>query len=116
MKQLRAKFILKIQKTAKNVAYIFTSREELKTLNADTFTISRGMVNTMAEIKGIDIWGNFTETDDGILCELRSARKSVVDIATKYGGGGHDKACGATLKDRDEMAAMLKDLDARMEE
>ena len=70
----------------------------------------------MAEIKGIDIWANFTETEEGILCELRSSRKSVVDIAKKYGGGGHDKACGATLKSRDEMFAMISDLDARMEE
>ena len=116
MKQLRAKFILKIQRTEKNVAYIFTSKEELESLNADTFSISRGMVNTMAEIKGIDIWANFTETEEGILCELRSSRKSVVDIAKKYGGGGHDKACGATLKSRDEMFAMISDLDARMEE
>ena len=116
MKQLRAKFILKIQQTEKNVAYIFTSKEEMKALNADTFTISRGMVGTMAEIKGIDIWVNFTEIEDGILCEIRSARKSVVDIAKKYGGGGHDKACGATLQSREEMRSMLSDLDARMEE
>jgi nanoRNase/pAp phosphatase (c-di-AMP/oligoRNAs hydrolase) len=28
----------------------------------------------------------------------------------KYGGGGHQKASGATLKDRDEAMALLADL------
>ena len=52
--QLRAKFTLKIQMATPKVAYIYTDKEEVKTLNADIFTISRGMVNTMSEIKGIE--------------------------------------------------------------
>jgi nanoRNase/pAp phosphatase (c-di-AMP/oligoRNAs hydrolase) len=31
-------------------------------------------------------------------------------IAVKYGGGGHKKASGATLKDRNEAMALLNDL------
>ena len=31
-------------------------------------------------------------------------------IAVKYGGGGHQKASGATIKDREEAMAMLNDL------
>ena len=77
----------------------------------DTFTISRGMVNTMADIKGVDIWANFTETENGVLCELRSSKYNINPIAVKYGGGGHHKASGATLKDRSEAMAMLQDLD-----
>jgi nanoRNase/pAp phosphatase (c-di-AMP/oligoRNAs hydrolase) len=33
-------------------------------------------------------------------------------IAKKYGGGGHAKASGASLKDRDEAMALLEDLKA----
>ncbi len=111
MKQLRAEFILKIKLTDKNVAYIYTTKEELASLDTDTFTVSRGMVNTMADIKGVDVWANFTETDKGILCELRSGKKSIVHIARKYGGGGHAKACGATLSSKEQAMEMLRDLD-----
>ena len=108
--QLRAKFVLKITLTDAPVAYIYTTLDEAKSYNADTFTISRGMVNTMGDIKGIDIWVNFTETEDGVLCELRSSKYNINPIAVKYGGGGHAKASGATVKNRAEAMAMLDDL------
>jgi phosphoesterase RecJ-like protein len=82
--QLRAKFVLKIKFTDKNVAYIYTDADEAKSYGVDIFSISRGMVNTMAEIKGVDIWVNFTETEQGVLCELRSSRFNINPIAVKY--------------------------------
>lgn len=108
--QLRAKFVLKINKTDAPVSYIYTTFEEAQSYNADIFTISRGMVNTMSDIKGIDIWANFTETENGVLCELRSSKYNINPIAVKYGGGGHAKASGATIKDRATAMAMLDDL------
>ena len=110
-KKLKASFILKIQFTPANVAYIYTTKEEFDALGMDTFTVSRGMVNTMADIKGVDIWVNFTETEKGVLCELRSNRYNINPIAVKYGGGGHMKASGATVSDRETAMAMLQDLD-----
>lgn len=111
-KQLKAKFILKIQFTANNVAYIYTDAEEFAQLGVDVFTVSRGMVNTMADLKGVDIWVNFTETEKGVLCELRSSRHNINPVAVKYGGGGHQKASGATVADKATAMAMLADLDA----
>ena len=109
--RLRAQFVMKIRFTKNNVAYIYTDLEEAKALNVETFTISREMVNTMSNIRGVDIWVNFTETEDGVLCELRSSRHNINPIAVKYGGGGHAKASGATVKDRQTAMAMLADLD-----
>ena len=114
--QLRAQFTLKIKMATPKVAYIYTDKEELATYNADIFSISRGMVNTMGEIKGIENWVNFTETDEGVLCEIRSNKHNINVIAVKYGGGGHQKASGATLKNRDEAMALLSDLIALTEE
>ena len=108
--RLRAAFTLKIQFTDHRVAYIYTNRDELETYDVDTFTISRGMVGTMSEIRGIDSWVNFTETDAGVLCEIRSNKYNINPIAVKYGGGGHAKASGATLKDRNEAISLLEDL------
>ncbi len=116
--QLRARFTLKIQTTDHRVAYIYTDRSEADgylATGVTAFTISRGMVNVMGEVKGIDTWVNFTETADGVLCEIRSSRYNINPIAVKYGGGGHQKASGATLRDRDEAMALLADLNALSE-
>ena len=108
--QLRAKYALKIRTAENGVAYIYTHREEAASYGADTFTLSRGMVNVMSEIRGIHSWVNFTETEDGVLCEIRSNTYNINPIAVKYGGGGHQKASGATLKDQAEAMALLNDL------
>ena len=114
--QLRAKLTLKIQLASPKVAYIYSTKDDVISYEADTFTISRGMVNVMGEIRGVENWVNFTESDDGVLCEIRSNKHNINPIAVKYGGGGHQKASGATLKDRDEAMALLADLIAITEE
>ena len=113
--QLRAKFVLKIQTTPHRVAYIYTDRAEAQSYGVSDFTISRGMVNTMGEIRGIDTWVNFTETEGGVLCEIRSSKYNINPIAVKYGGGGHQKASGCTLKDHAEAMALLADLNTLSE-
>jgi phosphoesterase RecJ-like protein len=108
--KLRAQFILKIRFTDCNVGYIYTEKEEAKSYGVSIFTISRGMVGTMGDLRGVDIWVNFTETDEGVLAEIRSSKYNINPIAVKYGGGGHQKASGATLKNREEAMSMLEDL------
>ena len=108
--QARAAFTLKINDTGRGVTYIYTTLEEAKASGLDIFSISRGMVGTMSEIRGIHSWVNFTETEDGVLCEIRSAKYNINPIATAHGGGGHQKASGATLKDRAEAMAVVEEL------
>lgn len=114
--RLRASFVLKVKFTDKNVAYIYTTADEVGQYGFDTFTISRGMVGVMGEIRGVDIWANFTETEDGVLCELRSSKYNINRTAVKYGGGGHEKASGCTLKNYDEAMMLLEDLNKIIEE
>ena len=68
------------------------------------------MVATMSDLRGVDVWANFTETENGVLVEIRSNKYAVQPVAVKYGGGGHAKACGATVKDRETAMALLEDL------
>lgn len=114
--KLRAEYVLKIQLAGDGVAYIATTKEQLNNLIAergvDSFAISRGMVGTMSDIRGIDSWINFTETEQGILCELRSKRYNINPIAVKYGGGGHAKASGATVASWDVAMNMVDDVKA----
>lgn len=113
MIKLRAQFVLEVRFTPHNVAYIYTTKQRVAELGVDTFTISRGMVGVMSDIRGVESWVNFTETDDGVLCELRSKSQNINAIAVKYGGGGHLKASGATVPDRQTAMQMLDDLDAQ---
>ncbi len=102
----------KIKFTPNNVAYIYTAREDLPA-NADAApVVSTGMVGLMRDIKGVFIWVNFTESDDGVHCELRSNRYNINPVAVKYGGGGHKKASGCTVPDKDTAMKLLADLDA----
>ncbi len=114
--RMKSQFVLKIKFTDCNVAYIYTTKEEMQELDADTFTVSRGMVGTMADIRGVDIWVNFTEAENGVLCELRSSKYNINPIAVKYGGGGHAKASGACVADKQTAMDMLRDLDALTKE
>ena len=45
-------------KNDKNVKFVF---------DVPTFTVSRAMVNQMADIEGFEAWANFTEDDDGTI-------------------------------------------------
>lgn len=116
--RLRASFVLRFQLTKNNVAYIKTTKADLKEMGIDFYSVSRTMVNTMAGIKGIDIWVNFTEDEENnvVVAEIRSSKYNINTVATKYGGGGHKGASGASLKSFEEADLMLEDLDKLMQE
>jgi phosphoesterase RecJ-like protein len=107
----RAGFIQKIRFSEGGVAYLYNTKEEVAALGMSTFDVSRGMVGIMADLKGVDVWANFTEEGDVIYAELRSSLYNINPVAVKYGGGGHAKASGATLHSRKEVYEMLWDLD-----
>ncbi|MCR5428188.1 MAG: bifunctional oligoribonuclease/PAP phosphatase NrnA, partial [Lachnospiraceae bacterium] len=44
----------------------------------------------------------------------RSSKYNINPIAVKYGGGGHEKASGATVADKETAMLMLQDLDAML--
>lgn len=95
-----------------NIAYIKTTKQDYQKLNKpDFFSISRGMVNLMSGIEEIKIWANFTYNPENekVICEFRSRNIPIVDIAKKYGGGGHSLACGATVSDFNEVDDIITD-------
>lgn len=106
----RAEFVLAIKFTPNNVAYIYTDSARVSELGMEAQAISRGMVNVMGEIRGVDVWVNFTECENGVLCEIRSKNYDINKIAVAHGGGGHLKASGATLKDTAEAMKVLDEL------
>ena len=117
IKKLRAYCSLNFKLTKGNVAYLINDKHLKEKYGVSTFTVSRGMVNQMAGIDSVPVWVNFTEDDNGIiLVEIRSKNLSVINVAQKYGGGGHAKACGCQLKSFDDIDKVLNDLDRLVEE
>lgn len=102
----------KIKFTENNVAYIYTAREDLPENSDAAPVVSSGLVGLMHDIKGVYIWVNFTEAEDGVHAELRSNRYNINPIAVKYGGGGHKKASGCTVPDKATAMQLLDDLNA----
>lgn len=114
--KLRAEFVTAIRFTEHNVAYIYSDLARVAETGMEAQAVSRGMVNCMGEIKGVNTWVNFTECDQGVLCEIRSKNRNINQIAVAHGGGGHLKASGATLKDRQEAQIVLDELDKLTQE
>ncbi len=117
-RRMKNYFQNKMELTKHNVAYMFNDQDVFEKFNVDTFTVSRGMVNLMAGIDKVNIWCNFTfdKSTGKILGEFRSRDIVIVDIAAKYGGGGHECACGATLDSFEVAKEVLKEFDQKMEE
>ena len=111
-------FQTKMQLTKNNVAYMINREDVYEKFDVDTFTVSRGMVNLMAGIDVVKIWANFTydKHTGKVLCEFRSRDVVIVDVAKKYGGGGHAFACGATVESFELVEAILADFDKLLEE
>lgn len=115
-KKLKGYFINNFKTTKNNVAYMKNDLSVKEEFNVTTFVVSRAMVNQMSGIEGIEIWANFTMDENGkIQSELRSKKVPIVDIAKKYGGGGHLLACGCTLSSFEDANLVLADLDQLLE-
>ncbi len=97
------------------VAYRKNSAALIKQSGLNFQSVSRGMVNQMAGIEEISIWLSFTEDEENnkIVGEFRSRGIVIVDIAKRYGGGGHNNACGASFENWEMVDQIIKDFDER---
>ena len=93
------------------VAFVEVTKEMMEITGAikdDTDTI----VNSVRAIASVEVACMLREDDDGIKISLRSKNYADVSkIAVKYGGGGHIRAAGATVKDEfdfEKVKEMLK--------
>ncbi len=115
--KLKGYFLNNFKLTRNNVAYMKNDLSIKEKFDVSTFTVSRAMVNQMSGMEGINIWANFTLDEENIIqVELRSKKISIVDVARKYGGGGHALACGCTVNSFEEADLILYDLDMLLEE
>lgn len=110
-------YIYKKMKISPNgVAYIYVDnamKRKFKLSDEQAYSV----ISYLDGIKGSLIWIAFIDSPDGtIRVRVRSRFMTVNTLAEKYRGGGHDKACGATLLSKKEIKQMVSDADMMLEE
>ena len=102
-----------LQRTRGGVAWLFVSKRMQKRFGL-TLESASNSVSLLDGIKGSIIWVAFIENPKtgAIRIRLRSRFVHVNELAEKYNGGGHECACGASLKSKREIKAFLADADA----
>lgn len=68
------------------------------------------LVNSFSNVAGLKAWVFFIEEEDQIRVRLRSKGPVVNSIATRYNGGGHAMAAGATVYTWEEADRVLEEL------
>jgi phosphoesterase RecJ-like protein len=116
-KLAKAEYLVATKRTRNNVGFGQITPDFLNRHQLDPYSASRMFANQLSGTREIPIWGNFTEAiEDGvILCELRSREIPIVEVAKKYGGGGHLLACGCRVASWEMVDQILADLDDLLE-
>ncbi len=98
--------------TSKGVAYYTLMQKDLDELGIDN---ERGKehLSLMSNIKNVPIWFCVTEISEKneFRVSIRSKEIDISVVATKYRGGGHKNASGATILSMDELPSLIKDLE-----
>ena len=106
----------KMKITENGVVYLHVTKRMQKKFGLTNEDASAS-VSYLDAIKGSLIWLAFIDSDDGkIRVRLRSRFVEVHDLASKYHGGGHACASGATVYSKKELKALVADADALLKE
>jgi phosphoesterase RecJ-like protein len=100
------------QVTPKGVGYLHISNDDMINLGIN-LEKCKEHVNLLANIDEIKIWVNFYEdiTKNIWRVSIRSRDFKINDVATKFKGGGHDNAAGATVANYEESLQLIAALD-----
>lgn len=111
-----ASLTAKIRMTENGVAYLHISRA-MRLRRKMTQEQASNTVELMKKIRNSLVWLAFIENDDGsIRVRLRSRFVEIQPLATRYHGGGHACAAGATVYSKEEEEALISDADALLGE
>lgn len=105
-----------MQITTNGVVYLHVDKKMQKKFSLTTEQACEA-VSYLKYIKGCIAWLAFIDMPDGtIRVRLRSRFMTINQLAEKYGGGGHQCTCGATLHAKSEINKMIDDADGMVAE
>ena len=94
----------------KGVIWLYVKQDVI-----DRYSLTPDMVScaleTMRDVEGHPIFVLFADLNGRIRVEFRSDRIRIVEAAVKFGGGGHECACGARLDSPDQIPLVVAELE-----
>ncbi len=104
-------FVYKSLKVTENgVAYAMISEKIIKRFNV-TSDEAASLVNLLSNIKECPVWILFIGYPKEVRIRLRSNGPDINMLAEAYGGGGHQKAAGASVTSWNKIGMLIKDAD-----
>ncbi len=91
--------------------YFVMTKEVMEKFNVSHEQAS-AMVGNLAGIEGYPVWALLLEDNGEFRMRLRSRGPEIQKLATKWRGGGHQKAAGATLKNLEELKEFIEDVES----
>ncbi|MBP5836087.1 DHH family phosphoesterase [Candidatus Phytoplasma meliae] len=89
--------------TSQGFVYLVISQAILKKFNLH-IDIAASFVNILGHLENYPVWAFFMEQEDHTLrVRIRSRGPEINNIAKQFKGGGHLRACGATLESKDQI-------------
>lgn len=104
-------FVYRTLKVSKNgVAYSKLKKSIIKRYNL-TYDEAASLVSLLANIKECPVWILFIGYPKEIRVRIRSNGPDINTLAENYGGGGHQKAAGASLNSWFQVRSFVKEAD-----
>lgn len=91
------------------VAYFYASKKIMEKFNLAREE-ARAQVSVMSGIDKIEAWLFFSDDDEKILIRFRSKRIPINEVAKKFGGGGHELACGGSILKKKDIIKVVDEL------
>ncbi|AGL89952.1 Phosphoesterase family protein [Candidatus Phytoplasma australiense] len=93
---------------SKGFVYLVVSQAILKKLNLN-LDVAASLVNNLGHLENHPVWAFFMEKEDGTFkVSIRSRGPEINHIAQQFKGGGHRRACGATLDSKDQIPVFVE--------
>ncbi|MBS2126258.1 bifunctional oligoribonuclease/PAP phosphatase NrnA ['Fragaria x ananassa' phyllody phytoplasma] len=93
--------------TAQGFVYLVISQAILKKFNLH-IDVAASFVNILGHLENYPVWAFFVEQEDHTLrVRIRSRGPEINYIAKQFKGGGHLRACGATLESKDQIPLFI---------
>ena len=96
--------------TENGFAYAKITKRQIKHYNV-SYDEAASLVSLLSNIKECHAWALFIEYPKEIRIRLRSNGPDINMVAEKYGGGGHQKAAGASVKNWIKVGSLIKEMD-----
>lgn len=114
--KLKGYVLSNFKTTEEGFAYIKITRDVVEEFGV-TDEEASNQVGTISTIEGCPVWALFMEyPGNEIRVRLRSRGPEVNKLAEKYHGGGHAKACGASLDNWEQLDDFVKDANLLLKE